>query len=145
MVHWVKAVQRVGIYNLPPPAKHARTHARTHTNARAHTHTLTSHRHIRPGFTLISTSDTHTIAAMSHDTLVLVTTNHGNGKWVTYDLTAFKHGGGEVRAWRTAFEGDEDKHALLKGGWQWGGGHDTLTVLLKAGSVTTFEIERTLN
>ena len=90
----------------------------------------------------MSAADENTVAAVSNQTLVLVTTNHGPAKWITFDLSAFTYKDGGVLCWGSEFKREGgDRHMELKGGWQWGVGHTTLTAFFKADSVQTFEIQ----
>jgi len=60
-------------------------------------------RHIRPGMQILDSSDVSTVSAYDEDrrVLVLVTTNHGSKKSLSFDLSSFSHVGGPVSVWWT--------------------------------------------
>ena len=71
-------------------------------------------RHIRPGMTILDSGEVNTVAAYdaAAHTLVLVTTNHGTGQWINYDLSRFGTVSGPITRWATDTSSSGDKYVV---------------------------------
>ena len=71
-------------------------------------------RHIRPGMTILDGGEANTVAAYdgAAHKLVLVTTNHGTGQWINYDLSRFGAAAGPITRWATDTSAAGDKYAV---------------------------------
>lgn len=96
-------------------------------------------RHIRPGMTLLDSSDDRTVAAYDRaaQKLVLVTTSHATGQWITYDLSRFGAVSGPITRWTTDTRSGGEKYAVHRDTHLAG---SQFRVWLGPNSIQTFEI-----
>ncbi len=98
-------------------------------------------RHIRPGMQILSTSDSHSVAAYDpvQHRLVLVTLNDGNAQTIHYDLSGLFDIQGPARSWTTSPTGSLRYH--LDGTVFLDTNSPSLSVPFQSFTVKTIEID----